>query len=82
MVSPKDKAINVGLLGLGVVGGGVMEALTQKSDAIARQAGVPVNISRVLVRDLQKPRAAGVPTDILTDNPCGHTPGPGRGRGR
>ena len=68
-MSPKDKAINVGLLGLGVVGSGVMEALTRKGAIIAKQAGVPVRISRVLVRDLEKPRSPGAPREILTTNP-------------
>ena len=68
-MNPKDRAINVGLLGLGVVGSGVMEALTRKNALIAKQAGIPVRVRRVLVRDLEKPRSAGTPMDILTTNP-------------
>ncbi len=68
-MNPKDRAINVGLLGLGVVGSGVMEALTRKNALIAKQAGIPVRVRRVLVRDLEKPRSADIPTDILTTNP-------------
>ena len=68
-MNPKDRAINVGLLGLGVVGSGVMEALTRKNALIAKQAGIPVRVRRVLVRDLEKPRSTGTPMDILTTNP-------------
>ena len=62
--------MNVGLLGLGVVGGGVFHALTQKNALISKQAGIPINVSRVLVRDPDKARPEGAPRDILTTNPA------------
>ena len=64
-----DRSINVGLLGLGVVGSGVAEALTQKSALIAQQIGRPICITRILVRDLDKPRALELPPSLLTTNP-------------
>ena len=68
-MNPDKDAMNVGLLGLGVVGGGVFHALSRKNALISKQAGIPINVSRVLVRDLEKARPDGVPRDILTTNP-------------
>jgi homoserine dehydrogenase len=68
-VNSKDKAINVGLLGLGVVGSGVVKALTQKRALITQQIGRSVHITRILVRDLDKTRALEVPKSLLTTNP-------------
>jgi len=65
-VNPKDGSINVGLLGLGVVGSGVVKALTQKSYLIAQQIGCSVHISRILVKELDKPRAVEVSKSLMT----------------
>lgn len=68
-VNPKDGSINVGLLGLGVVGSGVVKALTQKSYLIAQQIGCSVHISRILVKELDKPRAVEVSKSLMTTDP-------------
>jgi homoserine dehydrogenase len=68
-LNPKDRSINVGLLGLGVVGSGVVKALTQKSALITQQIGRSVHITRILVRDLDKPRPLEVPRSLLTTDP-------------
>ena len=60
---------NVGLMGLGVVGGGVASALLDGADAIARKTGRPVNLKKVLVRDPGKPRNLDIPQGLLTTNP-------------
>ena len=60
--------INVGLLGLGVVGGGVAAALLEQSEAISGKAGRPVNLRKVLVRDAGKPRDVVVPDGLITTN--------------
>lgn len=62
----KDQ-INVGVLGLGVVGSGTMRLLTENADAITRKVGVPVCVKKIAVRDLDKPRAVEVAPDLLTD---------------
>lgn len=62
----KDQ-INVGILGLGVVGSGTVRLLTENADAIARKVGAPVRVTRIAVRDLDKPRAVPVEPDLLTD---------------
>ena len=50
------ESVGVGLLGLGVVGGGVARTLREKADTIARRVGRPVELRRVLVRDLARSR--------------------------
>jgi len=62
------KPINVGLLGLGTVGGGTLTVLRRNAEEIARRAGREIRVVRAAVRDLEKARAlAG---DLpLTTNP-------------
>ena len=63
-----DSGINVGLMGLGVVGGGVAMALLEEPSQIASRVGRKVNLRRVLVRDRSRSRDVAVPQDILTTN--------------
>jgi homoserine dehydrogenase len=66
------QAVNVGLLGLGTVGGGVAAILSEKREAYARQLGCPLNLRRALVRDINKERP-GVPAadlELLTTDPA------------
>ena len=65
----KDEAINIGLLGLGVVGGGVAAALLKQPEAISAKAGRPVNLKKALVRNAAKPRDVALPDKLLTTNP-------------
>ncbi|MBE3557078.1 MAG: homoserine dehydrogenase [Firmicutes bacterium] len=64
-----QEAVRVGLLGCGTVGSGVVKILQQNASIIARRAGAPVMLERVLVRDVNKPRAVDFPAGVLTDNP-------------
>ena len=52
--------LKIGLIGLGTVGSGVYKSL---------QGFDNVEISKIAVRNLTKPRNVEVPTEILTDNP-------------
>lgn len=64
-----ETAIGVGLIGMGIVGGGVAKLLTEQRDAYAQRLGRPVEIRRVLVRDVAKAKARGlVDASILTDD--------------
>ena len=65
---PSDSAINVGLMGLGVVGGGVASALLREPSSVTARVGRPVNLRRVLVRDRSRPRDVDVPPELLTTN--------------
>jgi homoserine dehydrogenase len=61
--------INLGLMGLGVVGGGIANVLLQGSNSISKKIGCPVNLKKVLVRDPDKTRDVDVSRDLLTTNP-------------
>jgi homoserine dehydrogenase len=62
------KPINVGLLGLGTVGGGTLTVLRRNAEEITRRAGREIRVVRAAVRDLEKAKALadGLP---LTTNP-------------
>ncbi len=62
-------AINVGLLGLGVVGGGVAMALLEQPQALAAAIGRPVHLKRALVRDPTRKRDVNLPRGVVTTNP-------------
>jgi homoserine dehydrogenase len=59
--------LQIGLLGLGTVGAQVAERLISRRAAIAERTGVDLQLRRVLVRDLERPRP--VPTELLTGRP-------------
>ena len=60
--------MKVGLLGLGIVGGGVATHLIKDVDSIEKQLDVRIVITKILVRDLSKPRADTIPYSLLTTN--------------
>ncbi|MGB9825262.1 MAG: homoserine dehydrogenase [Desulfofundulus sp.] len=62
------RPVKIALLGLGTVGRGVYRILTGNMENITHKVGAPVEISRILVRDLNRDR--GIPLDpaLLTDN--------------
>ncbi len=61
--------VNVGLLGLGTVGCGVVNVLSRNSDEIAGRAGRKICISRAVARNLSKPRACDTSGIALSDDP-------------
>ena len=69
MMTDGTTTINIGLMGLGTVGGGVAAALVDNADAIARKTGRRVSLRRILVRDVGRPRQPAPPAGILTANP-------------
>ena len=64
-----DKPIQIGLLGVGTVGGGIARLLAEKSAAIATETGRGIALRRALVRDPAKARSFDVPREILTTDP-------------
>ena len=68
MATGKPK-INVGLMGLGTVGGGVAAALLENASAIERKTGRSVHLHKALVRDASRSRNPEPPAGLLTTNP-------------
>ncbi|MEA4923699.1 MAG: homoserine dehydrogenase [Syntrophomonadaceae bacterium] len=59
--------INVGLLGCGTVGGGVVKLLNQNRDTIARKIGSEIVIKKVLEKDIQKCLRIGLTAEMVTN---------------
>ncbi|MBM80165.1 MAG: homoserine dehydrogenase [Planctomycetaceae bacterium] len=64
MTSP----LNVAIIGMGTVGGGVAQILTEHSERCARRSGRSIHIAKAVVRDLSKPRGIDLPDGVLTDD--------------
>ncbi|MGL4571361.1 MAG: homoserine dehydrogenase [Clostridium sp.] len=60
------KKINVALLGLGNVGRGVWMILNSNKDEVIKRSGYEIEVSKILVRDVDKDRGFFVPKEILT----------------
>lgn len=58
--------IQIGLLGCGTVGGGVLKLLAAKASHLAAKAGAPLAVRRILVRDLERRRAPECDRSLLT----------------
>lgn len=57
------------MIGLGTVGSGVAQILTQHQARTSERAGRPIEIQRVAVRDLKKTRNVDLPESMFTDDP-------------
>ncbi len=62
------KPINVGLLGIGTVGGGTWTVLTRNQEEITRRAGRPIRITAVADRNLEHARSLVGDQVKLTDD--------------
>jgi len=63
------KPVNVGVLGLGTVGGGAVNVLKRNAAEIARRAGREIIITRASAKDLNKQRICDTQGIILTTDP-------------
>ncbi len=62
------KPINVGLLGIGTVGGGTWEVLNRNADEIQRRAGRAIRISVVADQDTKKAKSiVGNKAKVMAD---------------
>ena len=68
MPSKQPHVINVGMLGLGVVGTGVATTLISNRTKLSRLAGRQVNLNSVLVRATSRARDIELPAGVLTTN--------------
>jgi len=63
------KPINVGLLGIGTVGGGTYTVLKRNAEEITRRAGRPIRITTVADRNLELARSVAAGDEVkLTDD--------------
>ncbi len=56
--------INVGVIGAGTVGGGVIDILTGNADVIERRLGFPLRLARVAERDAARLAALNLPDGV------------------
>lgn len=61
------KQLNVGILGLGTVGGGTYTVLKRNATEITRRTGVAINVLQVADRNLPHAKALAVDTDVTDD---------------
>lgn len=59
-------SIKVGLLGCGVVGGATLRILREHADELSARAGAPIEVVKVAVRDLDRPRQVDLAEGVLT----------------
>ncbi|MGE3317274.1 MAG: homoserine dehydrogenase [Planctomycetaceae bacterium] len=59
-------SLKVAMIGMGTVGTGVARLLVEHSERIARAAGRPVELRRVVVRDPKKPRDVPLPAGAVS----------------
>ncbi len=50
------KFVNVGLMGAGTVGGGVLQVLAKNADDIKKKVGIPIRITKVFAREAKELR--------------------------
>lgn len=62
------RAIRIGLAGLGNVGAGVFKNLARNADLIRQRTGADLQIVKIAVQNVNKPREIAVPRALLTDN--------------
>jgi homoserine dehydrogenase len=61
------KQLNVGILGLGTVGGGTYTVLKRNATEITRRTGVEINVVQVADRNLAHAKALATDTDVTDD---------------
>ncbi len=69
MNGTKKSSVRVALLGCGTVGGGVLRLLRENSSFLASRIGASIDVTHVLVRDIDKPRVSECKSEWLTVNP-------------
>ncbi|MBL0387173.1 homoserine dehydrogenase [Tumebacillus sp. ITR2] len=66
MTAEKKGTVRVGILGLGTVGGGVFKTLHSNRETIRKRTGYEVEVTSILVRDLEKERQFDIDARLLT----------------
>lgn len=58
--------LGVGLIGCGTVGSGVAQVLLEHPDRLAKRAGRPIQLRRIVVRDPARDRGVALPPDLVS----------------
>jgi homoserine dehydrogenase len=66
-----DATVRIGLLGCGNVGGALVQLVAENADAVAARTGLRLEVGRVVVRDLARYAALGLPAGVLSDDAAG-----------
>jgi len=62
------KPVNVGLLGLGTVGGGTVNVLARNAEEITRRAGRGIRVSHAAAREIKNPDELRLDGVEITDD--------------
>ncbi|MEW6585318.1 MAG: homoserine dehydrogenase [Nitrospirota bacterium] len=60
--------INVGIIGLGIVGSGTARILLENKDVISERVGFEINLRRIADLDITRDRGFRIPDGVLTTN--------------
>ncbi|MBO8172563.1 MAG: homoserine dehydrogenase [Bacillaceae bacterium] len=63
------RKVNVGLMGLGTVGTGVVRIIQGHQEDLIKQTGMEIEIKRILVKDINKQRKITVDPAMVTSDP-------------
>ena len=69
--------VRIALLGCGTVGSGVAILLLDSASSISARSGAPYTLEAIAVREAEKPRAAEIARELLTDDAAGLVVDPG-----
>lgn len=64
------RTIRIGLLGFGVVGQGVWKNIEKNRQALEFRLGATLEITQVVVKNLDRKRAVNVPAELYSDDPA------------
>ena len=60
------KTVNIGILGLGTVGGGTYEILDMNRELIEKRIGREIKVAKVLEKNTERLKALGLPEERAT----------------
>ena len=61
--------VGIGILGFGTVGGALLRKLVQEAESISAKTGLELDVVKVAVRDIAKPRSVELADGVLTETP-------------
>ncbi len=64
----KMRTVNVGVIGFGTVGAGVVETIYRNGEMMMMRSGVKLNVLKIADRDITSDRGFSVDADLLTTN--------------